>query len=47
MGTIGKYDENEEMNQQQQANQFKDAGHKSKTIKKDNSDKPKIKYVKH
>ena len=47
VGTIGKYDENEEMNQQQQANQFKDAGHKSKTIKKDNSDKPKIKYVKH
>ena len=46
MGTIGKYDENEEMNQQQ-ANQFKDAGHKSKTIKKDNSDKSKIKYVKH
>ena len=45
VGTIGKYDENEEINQQ--TNQFKNQGHKNKNIKKDNTDKPKIKYVKH
>ena len=40
-----KYDENEELNQP--INQFKNQGHKSKTLKKDNTYKPKIKYVKH
>ena len=45
VGTIGKYDENEEINQQ--TNQFKNQGHKNKNLKKDNTDKPKIKYVKH
>ena len=36
-----KYDENEELNQ------FKNQGYKSKTLKKDHTDKPKIKYIKH
>ena len=40
-----KYDENEEL--KQPINRFKIQGHKSKTLKKDHTDKPKIKYIKH
>ncbi len=45
VGTICKYDEKEKLNEP--INQFKNKGHKSKTLKNDNRDKPKIKYVKH
>ena len=43
--TICKYDENEKINQL--IIRFKNKGHKSKTLKKDNKYNPKIKYVKY